>query len=142
MKTKFAIFSLCLGFSFAALAGATNDDIKCEANGKTVLSGDVPGDFASFDVTLTSAGGSVALSDVAAKIDVAQYYEDGVWTLNIERSSPYGFLQMHALPKTMIFKRIPNGYTASFTAKAEYNFSEVAASTQTMTLKCTLRYQL
>lgn len=138
--------------STQAFAGASNADLKCQARG-FAIEGNIPGDFAEFDLTVNKAGRTGRLASVLnqsngqteenAKITVVQELRDGVWTLSSARlGDDYGFLQMHALPKTVKMKPTSNGYRASFQAKASVNLPELSNETLDVTVACSLVHEI
>jgi hypothetical protein len=155
MKRFVAAVFLSFTFATAAHAGAANADISCRsADGKLAFAGNIPGDLGEFDATVQASGRSARLYSVLnqqtmeteenAKLDVVQNLEIRVWTLKSWRTGngEYGYLEMYAVPKTVSFNRIPNGYRSSFKAKISVNQPELGGITEEGTVRCELQYQI
>jgi hypothetical protein len=70
-----------------------------------------------------------------------QSLKDGVCTIMINRQSPsYGFIEMFAIPKTVVFKSVSNGYTATFSAKLSFRL--FSSDIEDKTVRCTTKYSL
>lgn len=152
MKMKFIVTALFLLASAQAFAGAANADLKCQ--GKTIkIDGNVPGDMGEWDVKVIRAGREARIFSLTnqqngeteenSKMVVGDYLDDAVWTLNAERTgADYGFLDMHALPKTVKYERTRNGYRAKFQAKVRYSFTELTRENENETVACHLVYEI
>lgn len=147
-----SVVCMAMMASTAAFAGAANADLSCRSSDGVTVSGNVPGDFAEFDMTVQQGSKSARLFSVTnqssgqteenATISTVQDLRNGVWTLVSNRMVPgaYGYVQLYALPKTMKFQTVPNGYNASFTAKLRFNLKDIADSSVDKTVSCTLEY--
>lgn len=140
--------------STSAFAGAANTQIQCQSRDGLKIVGLVPGDEADFQLEISQEGRQLNLfsrynfdtnvQEENASISVVEQPKDSVYTLvlNQKGNDKYGTMQLYALPKTVSYKRIPNGYRASFTAKVLYNFSELNGETQNKEVSCTLKYEI
>jgi hypothetical protein len=147
MKLSLAFAALSLFTVTHAFAGAANADLKCTARGLTI-EGNIPGDFAEHDLTITSGGRKVRLASdglakEGSKLQVVDRMSDSVWTLSAQEGEGYyGWAQMYALPKTVKFKSTRNGYRATFKAKADVNFEQLGAETISATLDCSIVHEI
>ena len=72
-----------------------------------------------------------------------QSLKDGVYTITINRKSPsYGFIEMFAIPKTVVFKSVSNGYTATFSAKLSFRLFSSDQDQEDKTVQCTMKYSI
>lgn len=153
MKLMIAALTLSMFTATNVLAGAANADLKCTSKDGLSLKGTVPGDFTEFDVTIEAGGKKARLfstvnqdsfqTEENATLTVVQDLSQGVWTLSSQRKGDEGgFLQAYALPKTVVFKRTANGYSATFNAKASVYLSEISDEQLEKSLSCTLKYEI
>jgi len=83
---------------------------------KVTLDGDIPGDFASFELRLSNSAGTVTVSDREERISVIENFAKGVFTIAVTRADDRG-LSLYALPDTIKRSVGPNGETrAKFAA--------------------------
>lgn len=143
--------SFCLFISGQAFAGASNADINCRSADGLTLTGNIPGDFAEFDVTIRRGGKSSRVyrltnqqtgqSEGNANATVVQSLKDGVYSIMINRESPsYGHIEMFAIPKTVVFKNVSNVSTATFSAKLSFRL--FGADIEDKTVRCTMKYSI
>jgi len=154
MKLIPALTVIALLASTSAFAGAANAELKCQSADGLVIEGSVPGDFAEFDVTVSKNGQSARLfstlnqssseTEENATLTVVESTADGVWTLSsyLNGENTYGYLQMFALPKTVKYKRLANGYSAKFTAKTSLNLPGIDGDNFGVKLSCSLYYSI
>ena len=155
MKISLALASLALlASTSSAFAGAANAELKCQSASGLTIEGSVPGDFAEFDLTVSKNGQSARLfsginqgdgeTEESATLAVIESLTDGVWTLSsvLKGEDTYGYLQLFALPKTLKHRRIPNGYSAKFDAKANLNLPGIEGDNYGVKLKCALHYAI
>jgi hypothetical protein len=143
--------SFCLLISSQAFAGASNAGINCKSADGLTLTGNIPGDFAEFDVTIRQADKSSRVYSLTNQktgqlegngtATAVQSLKDGVYTITINRESPsHGFIEMFAIPKTVVFKSVSGGYTATFSAKLSFRlFSDDIVD---KTVQCTMKYSI
>ena len=145
MKSSFSILaaSFWLLISSPAFAGSAQADINCKSDGLT-LKGNIPGDSADFDVTIRQAGKSSRFYNGNSNGTVVQSLKDGVYTIvthpPVEPTS-IAFIEMFAIPKTVVFKSVSSGYTATFSAKlsfTHFNTGDIVDKT----IRCTMKYSL
>jgi len=152
MKLSLVLAAFSLFTTTQAFAGAANADLKCAGKGITV-EGSVPGDLGEWDFKVTKSGRSARIFSVInqqngeteenSKVVVADYLHDAVWTLSADRTKDdYGYVSMYALPKTVKYAKIPNGYRAKFQAKVSYSFGEFGNQNENETVDCRLQYQI
>lgn len=113
-----AVCALCLA-SPDARAGAANAQLHCvspSGDARIALAGDIPGDFASFELRLSDATATTTMSDRDERISVIENFAKGVFTIAGTRSDDRNLL-LYALPASI--KRIlgPNReFRAKFSA--------------------------
>lgn len=155
LSTKIAAVLLTLFAGASAFAGSANAYLNCKsANGQLAIKGWIPGDESNFTLEITEGQVTKKLFNTYtypngtsknASITVMDSLKDGVWTMksDLEGQDTYGYISMFALPKTMSYKNLTNGYRASFTAKATYNFKEFKnEDNYNVKVVCTLNYSL
>ena len=106
-------------WSSGAQAGAANADFHCtSAPGapKLALEGNIPGDFASFELRLSSETATETMTDADERISVIENFAKGVFTVAVTRADDRNLL-LYALPTTIKLTRGPNREVrASFSA--------------------------
>jgi hypothetical protein len=112
------LIALCMAPT-AAHAGANNADFHCTSipgAPKITLDGNIPGDFASFELQLSNSAGTTTMSDRDERISVIQDFGKGVFTIAVTRADDRNLL-LYALPATVKRSVGPNGETrAKFSA--------------------------
>jgi len=98
------------------LGGAANADFECKAkSGDITLTGDIPGDFAEFNLVLRDGKAEEKFSDQKEKIYVIEDFSRGVFSFVVDRKEETP-VQIYAIPDTIKAKQIPNGMNATFDA--------------------------
>lgn len=150
MKSILTATLLATIFSPQAFAGAANAQIKCvSADGRARLEGDVPGDFADFNLTaeINDKNGPVTVKlhavvdqtsgqpDESGRISVIEDLRYGVYTLNAEAKDQSQTIRLYALPKSVRYRKHAYSYSATFAGKLslvrdyKYLFSNVTCTT-------------
>ena len=133
--------SFCLLNSSQALAGSRDADINCRSADGLTLTGSVPGDSADFDVTIRQGRNSARVYSGNGNATVVQSLKDGVYTISIIRTSSYGSIEMFAVPKTVVFKSVSSGYTATFPANLSFRHFG-SGDIVDKTVRCTMKYSI
>lgn len=145
-----ALVSSCMAST--ARAGANNADFHCvSTQGKTkvTLDGNIPGDFASFELRLSDSVGTTVMSDQRERISVVENFAKGVFTIAVTREDGRNLL-LYALPATVKRSVGPDGESrARFSAvllEAPKPGYEGPASYETtlrnVSLSCTYEYSI
>src|SRR5262245_54273536 len=123
--------------SAPAFAGAANATLKCQSQDGLKIEGSVPGDFDEFNLTLSKGAAKAEFFSILgalesevtanARISIVQSLQEGVWTLRSNKldANSFDFVEAYAVPKTLKYKATPEGYRASFTAKAYMFLSSI-----------------
>lgn len=140
----------------SANAGSTNSRLKCQSlagtNDAISIAGFIPGNEYEFTLEITKAQKSVQetvrffrQSDSSpgqrnADISVVDRLYDHVWTLTTENEVENTHMSMYALPATVVYTRLTNGFKAQFRAKLQYTaFGEFAID---RIVDCSISYLL
>jgi hypothetical protein len=119
--TRFAIAVAVVVFCapICARAGSNNADFRCQSTqgkAKVTLEGNIPGDFASFELRLSGPTGTSTMSDRDDRISVIENFAKGVFTIAVTRADDRNLL-LYAVPSTVKRTGGPNGETkATFSA--------------------------
>lgn len=118
--------------SVQAFAGASNVFIDCKsADGKAQLHGDVPGDFAEFDLDAKAQqpNGTLSISlydrtnqqtgqtEKNGRVAVVDDVDNGVYTIFSEDSESTQQIKLYAIPRTLKVSRHSVNFHTSFTGK-------------------------
>lgn len=112
--TRIAVSAFFLGLCFApseGLAGSNNADFHCTSSpgsAKLALDGNIPGDFASFELRLSNSAGTTTMSDHNERISVIENFEKGVFSIAVT-SADYRNLLLYAIPATIKHSAGPYG---------------------------------
>ena len=151
------ILAFCL--PGVAFAGSAQANLNCVSKAKPGFSiqGYIPGDSPEFDLNVKYGNSSTRFYRVIdfasptqqsanSDITVVQALKDKVWTVASFslRGQPYLYLQMYALPKTLKYAKIRNGYRAKFTSSVEFLAAEGEFPAQDVTtnVNCVLEYEI
>ena len=96
-----ALSASCLAST--ARAGANNADFHCvstQGKAKVTLDGNIPGDFASFELRLSDSVGATVMTDRHERISVVENFAKGVFTIAVTREDGRNLL-LYALPATV-----------------------------------------
>lgn len=139
--------------SNGAQAAISPAKLDCTSTDGMRVSGDVPGDHGEFDLTVAYQGKAARLYSLInpdsgltqenASLAVAQDLVEGVWTLVAKANEPgrFGYLQIYALPRTVVYQSSDAGYDASFTARVYFTLPEISTTSFGMNVKCSLSYR-
>ena len=97
-------------WSSAVHAGAANADFHCTSAAgapKLTLDGDIPGDFASFELRLSSQAATATMTDREERISVVENFAKGVFSIAVTKADDRNLL-LYALPATVKHSRGPN----------------------------------
>lgn len=157
-KTSLILFAAAMishSFAMAAdLAGAANALLECRSTDGVTIKGEVPGDFAEFDMSIQKGDKTARLFSVLnqrtgqlesnATIAIVQDLKNGVWTLVSEQTAKaiYGHLELYALPKSVKFHRRSNGYQATFKGKLSADLPDLQAPMRQKSVSCSLNYEI
>ena len=121
MATSRVIFA-CLAISLwssGVHAGTANADFHCASApgaSKLTLDGNIPGDFASFELRLSNEHATETMTDEDGRISVIENFAQGVFTVAVTGSDDRNLL-LYALPATIKHTSGPNREVrASFSA--------------------------
>jgi hypothetical protein len=89
-----------LSLAGIVLAGSANATLECRSQDGVTLTGDIPGDFMEFNLSLSMGKSTLKVSDKKEKIFVTEDFLHNVFGLVVDRqdNSP---LQLYAIPSTM-----------------------------------------
>lgn len=150
MKSLIATALVSLLFSTQAFAGASNTILDCKsADGKVSLNGDVPGDFAEFNLSAKMFGnnpmGNVEIysrtnqqtgkTETNGDAGVVDALEQSVFTIAAKDSDAMMTIQLYAIPKTVKVKSAGSTHLSSFIGKL--TISSENGSVDRISVKCT-----
>jgi hypothetical protein len=101
---KFLLFLSLLAFATQLYAGASNATLSCQATNAggsgITLEGEIPGDFAEFNLTLSNRNGTLKYSDADGTATTVIAFSTGVFTLALQLNDGTE-LVLYAIPKTV-----------------------------------------
>jgi|GEM_PF-5536955 len=120
MKTNLLIVLMIL--TTTSFAGSTNIELDCSSNsGRTKLSGNIPGDEYSYNVSFSIDSNKIVFKNLAdlASVEAYEALSDGIFSLKLSNYETHEFLSMHALPQTVKFKQegLYGNWSSTFQAK-------------------------
>ena len=89
-----------------ALAGSDNAELRCVSKDKKVtISGNIPGDFAEFELAFTENGATITMSsgpetDGKDRVLVHEDFKNGVFAVGVALSSGYDFT-LYGIPRSV-----------------------------------------
>ena len=101
---KFLLVLSLLAFATQLHAGASNATLSCEATNTggsgITLDGEIPGDFAEFNLTLANRNGTLKYSDADGTATTVTAFSQGVFTLKLQLNNG-AELVLYVIPKTV-----------------------------------------
>jgi hypothetical protein len=116
---KALVPAVVLLWTLPAIAGSGPAELSCVAKSghhALTLKGLVPGLEKTTELILSDGIASLKISDDDQDTHQIEAFENGVYSLFVERKSAYGTLRLIAIPKTVKVKRKPNSVYAVFDA--------------------------
>ena len=104
---KFLFVLSLIAFATHLHAGASNASLSCQATNAggsgITLDGEIPGDFAEFNLTLANRNGVLKYSDTDGTVTTVIAFSKGVFTLKLQLNNGTE-LALYAIPKTVTAK--------------------------------------
>ena len=101
---KFLVVLSMLACATQLHAGASNATLNCKATNTggsgITLDGEIPGDFAEFNLTLANRNGALKYSDADGTATTVTAFSQGVFTLKLQLNDG-AELVLYAIPKTV-----------------------------------------
>lgn len=140
------VLGLCAVQSWA-WAGANNAELSCtDKAGKTLLTGNIPGDFAEFKLTFSPGTNSLVYSEEQEEIVVAEDFSRKVFTASVMTREGGVALQLLAYPDTMQVKSASDPVEVTFSGQLKASspgveaFKQPAWAQKPYPVKCTYHH--
>ncbi len=131
--TKMIVAALAMLISAQAFAGASNTSLDCSnKDGSVSLSGDVPGDFTEFTLTVTQGKGdkkkefmklysvtnqTTYKTEENARLVIFEDLKNDVYALQADDLDGFQTIRLYAIPKTLNKNRSGVNVNSSFKGK-------------------------
>lgn len=132
---KYIHFLFLLAISFNCVAGASNAELKCNSiKNKVTLEGDIPGDYADFNLTLKN-NKTIIMGNEDDRIEVVTNLSQHIFIASVMLSNKDYFL-LYAVPNSIKYR---GGSSRLFSA----NFKAVLnTSSEQIGMQCTLNHSI